>query len=110
MINPQLSEFSQNEHIIAIQAKKLTKKKKIAVLWKPSNALFLSLYPKIKSNSKLLHFSSVQSLSCVRLLTTPWAAARQASLSMTNSPTTSPKLLRPVLKIYMNEILHCIVT
>jgi len=28
MINPQLSEFSQNEHIIAIQAKKLTKKKK----------------------------------------------------------------------------------
>ena len=30
-------------------------------------------------------FSSVQSLSCVRLLATPWTAARQASLSITNS-------------------------
>ena len=30
-------------------------------------------------------FSSVQSLSCVRLFTTPWIAARQASLSITNS-------------------------
>ena len=33
------------------------------------------------------HFSisSVQSLSCVRLFVTPWTAAHQASLSMTNS-------------------------
>ena len=31
------------------------------------------------------HFSSVQSLSHVRLLVTPWIAARQASLSITNS-------------------------
>ena len=30
-------------------------------------------------------FSSVQSLSCVRLFATAWAAARQASLSVTNS-------------------------
>ena len=30
-------------------------------------------------------FSSVQSLSCVRLFETPWIAARQASLSITNS-------------------------
>ena len=30
-------------------------------------------------------FSSVQSLSRVRLLATPWIAARQASLSITNS-------------------------
>ena len=30
-------------------------------------------------------FSSVQSLSCVRLFATPWVAARQASLSITNS-------------------------
>ena len=30
------------------------------------------------------HFSSVQSLSRVRLLVTPWTAARQASLSITN--------------------------
>ena len=36
-------------------------------------------------------FSSVQSLSCVRLFATPWIAARQASLSITNS-RSSPKL------------------
>ena len=30
-------------------------------------------------------FSSVQSLSCVRLFVTPWTAARQASLSITDS-------------------------
>ena len=33
-------------------------------------------------------FSSVQSLGCVRLLTTPWIAARQASLSITNSQSS----------------------
>ena len=31
------------------------------------------------------HFSSVQSLSCVQLFATPWTAAHQASLSITNS-------------------------
>ena len=31
------------------------------------------------------HFSSVQSLSCVQLFGTPWTAALQASLSITNS-------------------------
>ena len=35
--------------------------------------------------SNLLQFSSVQSLSCVRLFAAPWTAARQASLSITNS-------------------------
>ena len=30
-------------------------------------------------------FSSIQWLSCVRLFQTPWTAARQASLSITNS-------------------------
>ena len=33
----------------------------------------------------LIQFSSVQSLSCVRLFVTPWITARQASLSITNS-------------------------
>ena len=32
-----------------------------------------------------MNISSVQSLSCVRLFATPWIAARQASLSITNS-------------------------
>ena len=35
--------------------------------------------------STLSAFSSVQSLSCVRLFATPWIAAHQASLSITNS-------------------------
>ena len=37
-------------------------------------------------------FSSVQSLSRVRLFATPWIAARQASLSITNS-RSSPRLM-----------------
>ena len=37
-------------------------------------------------------FSSVQPLSRVRLFATPWIAARQASLSITNSQS-SPKLM-----------------
>ena len=43
--------------------------------------------------------SSVQSLSCVRLFATPWIAARQASLSITNSwslpELTSIELVMP---------------
>ena len=35
-------------------------------------------------NSKWIQFSSVQSLSCVWLFVTPWTAARQVSLSITN--------------------------
>ena len=35
--------------------------------------------------SRCFQFSSVQSLSRVRLFATPWIAARQASLSITNS-------------------------
>ena len=46
-----------------------------------------------------LKFSSVQSLSCVRLFATPWIAARQASLSITNSQSlfklTSIELVMP---------------
>ena len=39
-----------------------------------------------------IEFSSVQSLSCVQLFATPWIAARQASLSITNSRSL-PKLM-----------------
>ena len=35
--------------------------------------------------TRSVQFSSVQSLSSVRLFATPWTAARQASLSITNS-------------------------
>ena len=47
------------------------------------NLLWLSFYYIYISSVQLL--SSVQSLSCIRLFATPWIAARQASLSITNS-------------------------
>ena len=43
-------------------------------------------------NSKLKKKNSVQSLSHIQLLMTPWIAARQASLSITN-PWSLPKLM-----------------
>ena len=39
----------------------------------------------LKSGKKPVQFSSVQSLSRVQLFATPWTAARQGSLSITNS-------------------------
>ena len=39
-------------------------------------------------NEPLGHFSSVQSLSRVRLFATPWIAAHQTSLSITNSQSS----------------------
>ena len=44
----------------------------------------------------MIRFSSVQSLSRVRLFVTPWTAARQASLSITNSwSPPKPMLMMP---------------
>jgi len=48
--------------------------------------------PGFKPQSWQLSVSPVQSLSCVRLFSTPWIAACQASLSITNS-RSSPKLM-----------------
>ena len=63
-----------------------------------------------KSVSWVIIFSSIQSLSRVRLFATPWIAARQASLSITNSrsslrlmsiesvmPSSHLNLCRPLL-------------
>ena len=38
----------------------------------------------LEKDGHIIYFSSVQSLSCVRLFVTPWTAACQASLSITN--------------------------
>ena len=46
--------------------------------------------------------SSGQSLSCVQLFVTPWTAARQASLSITNSQSL-PKLMYIELGILYNN-------
>ena len=50
-------------------------------------------------------FSSVQSLSCVRLFATPWTAPRQASLSITNSWSLL-KLMSIELVMPSNHIIH----
>ena len=50
--------------------------------------------------------SSVQSLSCVRLFATPWTAARQASLSITNSRTL-PKLMSIESVMPSNRLILC---
>ena len=49
--------------------------------------LLPSIFPNIRvfSSESVLRISSVQSLSHVQLFVTPWTAARQASLSITNS-------------------------
>ena len=72
----------------------------------------------------------VQSLSCVRLFVTPWTAARQASLSITNSwsllklmsiesvmpsnhlilchPLLLPPSIFPRIRVFSNESVLCI--
>ena len=76
-------------------------------------------------NGSVLQFSSVQSLSHVRLFTTLWTAALQASLSITNSrsllklmsiesvmpsdhlilchPLLFPSLIFPSIRVFSNE-------
>ena len=51
-------------------------------------------------------FSSVQSLSHVRLLVTPWTAACQASLSITNSQSL-PKPMSIELVMPSNHLILC---
>ena len=76
-----------------------------------------------------LQFSSVQSLSCARLSETPWTAACQASLSITNSrsllkhtsielvmssnnlilchPLLFPPSIFPSIRVFSNELVLC---
>ena len=51
-------------------------------------------------------YQSVQSLSCVRLLVTPWTAARQASLSITNSQSLF-KLMSIESVMPSNHLIFC---
>ena len=58
------------------------------------------------SRSLLNQFSSVQSLSCPRIFVIPWTAARQASLSITNSGS-SLKLMSIESVIPSNHLILC---
>ena len=55
---------------------------------------------------RLGQFSSVQSLSCVRLFVTPWTTAHQASLSITNS-RSPPKPMSIESVMPSNHLILC---
>ena len=57
-------------------------------------------------NNLVWSISSVQLLSCVWLFVTPWTAARQASLSITNS-WSLPKLMSIELVMPSNHLILC---
>ena len=61
---------------------------------------------KSRQGIKELWFSSVQSLSRVRLFATPWTAAHQASLSITNSQSLL-KLMSIELVMPSNHLILC---
>ena len=63
-------------------------------------------YNPVSSTDFLSIFSSVQSLSCVRLFETPWTAAYQASLSITNSRSL-PKLISIESVMPSNHFILC---
>ena len=60
----------------------------------------------IAFSDSVYQFSSVQSLSRVRLFSTPWIAARQASLSITNSRSLL-KLMPVELVMPSNHLILC---
>ena len=53
-----------------------------------------------------IKISSIQSLSCVRLVATPWTAARQAFLSITNT-RSSHKLMSIKSMVPSNHLIFC---
>ena len=59
-----------------------------------------------KAHILSVQFSSVQSLSHVQLFATPWTAACQASLSITNS-WSSPKLMSIELVMPSSHLILC---
>ena len=59
-----------------------------------------------QGSPEALSVSSVQSLSRVRLFVTPWTAACQASLSITNSQSL-PKLMSIELVMPSNHLILC---
>ena len=60
----------------------------------------------IQTSALIIWHGSVQWLSCVQLFATPWTAARQASLSITNSRSLL-KLMSIVSVIPSNHLILC---
>ena len=87
-------------------------KKKIILLYYTTMLLFYynkctHIFEYIFNYFLTMHqFSSVQSLSRVRLFATPWSAACQASLSITN-PRSPPKPMSIELVMPSNHLILC---
>ena len=64
------------------------------------------IYPTRTKTLICKDFSSVQLLSCVQLFATPWTAARQASLSITNSHSLL-KFMSTELVMPSNHLIRC---
>ena len=71
-----------------------------------NNVSAYNFYKKVGHNFSSKEFSSVQLLSRVWLYATPWIAARQASLSITNSQR-SPKLTSMELVMPSSHLILC---
>ena len=71
----------------------------LAGLWKQAVHKYLDIY-------RIVHFSSVQSLSRVWLFATLWTAERQASLSITNSQSP-PKPISIESVMPFNHLILC---
>ena len=83
---PKAGDFSYTFSLLPLTLDLTPYTESVHVHWeknkgKTTKIMFRKQYRKIC----FLFFSSVQSLSCVRLFETPWIAAHQASLSITNS-------------------------
>ena len=82
-------------NLVSKQMGKQWKQWETLLSWAPKSLQIVTTAMKLKDTSsleeKLWRPSSVQSLSRVRLFATPWMAALQASLSITNS-RSSPRL------------------
>ena len=63
--------------------------------------------PPVYFKSSLDDFSSIQSLSRVRIFATPWTAAHQASLSITNS-RSPPNTMSIELVMASNHLILCL--
>ena len=78
---------------------------------KPPTRHVDSKFHEIRDSTRFAHycipqFSSVRLLTCVRLFMIPWIAARQASLSITNS-WSLPKLRSIELEMPSNHFILC---
>ena len=74
--------------------------------WKKGGKFLWGKYGNLIQKGHFKRFSSVQSLSRVRLFVTPWTATRQASLSITNTQSP-PKPMSIVSVMPSNHLILC---